>query len=124
MAKKMKVENGDVIGNKCVKDDSNLVFGDKEKLCVWKAHYENQLNDEFDWDKSNLSTELPIEGPPIKLEKDMIAEAILKLKEGKACGPSGICIEMIKWGGDELLNIIVDLMNLIIKEDRIPEDWN
>ena len=54
----------------------------------------------------------------------MIAEAILKLKEGKACGPSGIGIEMIKWGGDELLNIIVDLMNLIIKEDRIPEDWN
>ena len=125
MAKKMKVENGDVIGNKCVKDyDSNIVFGDKEKLCVWKAHYENLLNVEFDWDKNNLSTELPIEGPPIKLEKDMIAEAILKLKEGKACGPSGIGIEMIKWGGDELLNIIVDLMNLIIKEDRIPEDWN
>ena len=31
--KKMKVENTDVIGNKCVKDkDNNLVLGDKEKL--------------------------------------------------------------------------------------------
>ena len=35
LAKKMKVENTDVIGNKCVKDkDNNLVLGDKEKLHV------------------------------------------------------------------------------------------
>ena len=41
LAKKMKVENNGVIGNKCVKDKNNyLTLGDKEKLCVWKAQYE------------------------------------------------------------------------------------
>ena len=39
LAKKMKVENTDVTGNKCAQDkNNNLVLGDKEKLLVWKAH--------------------------------------------------------------------------------------
>ena len=39
LAKKMKVKNTDVIGNKCVKDeDNNLILQDTQKLCVWKAH--------------------------------------------------------------------------------------
>ena len=45
LAKKMKVYDTDVIGNKCVKDkDNNLVLGYKEKLRVWKTHYEQLLN--------------------------------------------------------------------------------
>ena len=30
----------------------------------------------------------------------MVAEAVLKVKQGKACGLSGIIIEMVKAGGD------------------------
>ena len=41
----MKVDNTDVMSNKCVKDkDNNLVLGDKEKLRVWNPHYEQLLN--------------------------------------------------------------------------------
>ena len=57
----------------------------KEKLHVWKAHYEQLLNVEFDWDDNSLSIEPSVEGPAIKI-KDMVAEAVLKMKEGKACG--------------------------------------
>ena len=39
------VYNTDVISNKCGKDkDNNLVLGDKEKLRVWNHHYEQLLN--------------------------------------------------------------------------------
>lgn len=41
----MKVDNTDVMSNKCVKDkDNNLVLGDKEKLRVWNHHHEQLLN--------------------------------------------------------------------------------
>ena len=79
---------------------------------------------EFDWNDSSLSTEPSVEGPAIKITKHMIAEAVLKMKEGKACGPPGIVKEMGKVGGDPMLDVITDLINLIIKEEQIPNDWD
>ena len=61
---------------------------------------------EFDWDDSSLSIEPFAEGPAIKITKDMVAAAVLKMKEGKACGPSEIVIQMVKAGGDAMLDII------------------
>ena len=52
----------------------------------------------------------------------MVAEAVLKMKEGKACGPSGIVIEMVKTEGGAMLDVITDMINLIIIEEQIPVD--
>ena len=53
----------------------------------------------------------------------MVPQVVLKMREGKACGPSGIVIEMVKAGGDAMLDVITDLINMIIKE-QIPDDWD
>ena len=125
LAKKMKSENSDVIGDKCVKDkDGNLALSEKDKLRTWKAHYEQLLNVEFDWDETSLSVEPSVEGPAIKITHDLVASAVSNMKEGKACGPSGIVIEMVKAGGVAMLDLLTDMINLIIKEERIPDDWN
>ena len=52
-----------------------------------------------------------------------MAEVIKKMKQGKAGGPSGRIVEMIKAGGRETVTAISELVNLIIYEDNIPEDW-
>ena len=44
------------------------------------------------------------------------------MKEGKACGSSEIVIEMVKAGADAMLDVITDMINLIIKEEQIPDD--
>ena len=120
----MKVENTDVTGNKCVKDkENNLILGDKEKR-VWKAHYEQLLNVKFNWDDGSLSIEPSVEGPAIKITKDMTTEAVLKMKEGIVCGRSGTVIEIFKAGGDAMLDVIIDLINLTNKEEQIPENWD
>ena len=120
----MKVENTDVTGSKCVKDkENNFILGDKEKR-VWKAHYEQLLNVAFIWDDGSLSIEPSVEGPAIKITKDMATEAVLKMKEGIVCGLSGIAIGMFKAGGDAMLDVITDLINLTIKEEQIPENWD
>ena len=125
LAKKMKVENADIIGDKCVKDkNNNLALSEKDKLHTWKEHYEQLLNVEFDWDENVLSTEPSVEGPAIEITSDMVADAVSKMKDGKACGPSGIMIEMVKAGGDIIINSLAELINLIIKEDCFPDDWD
>ena len=72
--------------------------------------------------ESYLSIEPSVEGPAIKITKDVVAEAVLKMKEGQACGPSGIVIEMVKTEGGAMLDVITDMINLIIIEEHIPVD--
>jgi len=45
------------------------------------------------------------------------------LKNTKAAGTNGIHLELIKYGGNKLLNRIYELVRQIWKEKRIPEEW-
>jgi len=45
------------------------------------------------------------------------------LKNNKAAGTDGIHLELIKYGGNELLNGIFELVRHIWEEERIPEEW-
>ena len=48
IAKQLRKDNQDVVGDKCVKDDSgNLSFDNEAKKVAWKQHYERLLNEEF-----------------------------------------------------------------------------
>ena len=48
LAKRMKHENEDIVGDKCVKNDEGcLTYNDSAKLKAWKSHYERLLNVEF-----------------------------------------------------------------------------
>lgn len=53
----------------------------------------------------------------------MVAQAVLKMKEGKACSPSGFVIEMVKAGCDTMLDFITDIINLI-KKNKLPDGWD
>ena len=51
LAKRMKCENQDIVGGKCVKiDEGCLTFDDSAKLKPRKSHYKRLLNVEFVWD--------------------------------------------------------------------------
>ena len=48
LANRMKRENQDIVGDKCVKNDEGcLMYNDSAKLKAWKSHYERLLNVEF-----------------------------------------------------------------------------
>ena len=53
----------------------------------------------------------------------MVSEAFTKMKKGKATGPSGLNVEMILAGGDDIILAITHLINCIIAENKIPDDW-
>ena len=89
-----------------------------------KAECMRLLNVELDWDPDHLSKEpLPLEGPPIPITIDMVKKAISKMKLGKAAGPSGIVVEMIKAAGDTGATMICDLATAIIRDGKVPSDW-
>ena len=53
----------------------------------------------------------------------MVKKAILQLKAGKAPGPSGIVVEMIRAAGDMGASMIRDLAVAIIRDGKVPSDW-
>ena len=45
------------------------------------------------------------------------------MKSGKAAGPSGIVVEMIQAAGDTGATVIRDLATAIIRDGKVPTDW-
>ena len=118
LAKRMKRENQDIVGDKFVKNDKRcLTYNDSAKLIAWKSHYERLLNVKFMWNSDSLPDLNPKIGPPLYITEDMISKAIAKMKTGKAAEPSGIVIEMIRSAGKEIIKSIANLANKIIKEN-------
>ena len=72
---------------------------------------------------SELSDESPVEGLPIPITIDMVKKAISQMKAGKAPGPSGIVVEMIRTAGDMGASMIRDLAAAIIRDGEVPFDW-
>ena len=98
-------------------------MSEDSKQKAWLEHYQRLLNVEFDWDPDHLSYQSPVEGPPIPITTDMVKKAISQMKAGKATGPSGIVVEMIRAAGDMGASMIRDLAVAIICDGRVPFDW-
>ena len=105
LANQFRRENTDVVGDKPVKNDAGeMSMREDSKQTAWLEHYQRLLNIELDWDPDYLSYQPPVEGPPIPVTIDMVKKAISQMKAGKAPGPSGIVVEMIRADGDGRLH--------------------
>ena len=105
-ANQFRRENADVVGDKPVKNDAGEMSMSKS-----------------DWDPYHLSYQPPVEGPPIPITTDMVKKAISQIKAGKALGPSGIVVEMIRAAGDMGASMTCDLTAAIIRDGKVPSDW-
>ena len=124
LAKQMDKTNQDVVGEKCVRNDAGeLSLSDEEKMKAWVEHYARLLNVEFEWDSNLLPEVTPVEGPPPPVTKDLIRKVLRKMKCGKAAGPSGIIVEMLKAAGEVGIELLTELTEVVFCNGVIPTDW-
>ena len=120
LANQFRRKNTDVVGDKPVKNDAGeMSVSEDSKQKAWLEHYQRLLNIEFDWDPDHLSYQPPVEGPSIPITIDMVKKAISQMKAGKAPGPSGIVVEMIRAAGDMGTSMIRDLAAAIIRDGKV-----
>ena len=124
VAKQMIERNRDIVGDGCIKDcDGNVVVEQDRIKEVWRKYFEQLLNEEFDWDRNSLETELVVGEPGEEITTSEVRTAIAKMKMGKATGPSGIGAEMLKAAGEAGVMWVTDLCNAIMKDGKVPNDW-
>ena len=82
----------------------------KVRAEIWKEYFDRLLNTEETMELIKIgyreSNELEVEGPSI----EDVKEATINLKNNKLAGTDGINTELIKYGGNKLLNRIYELV--------------
>ena len=124
IARQMDRTNQDIVGEKCIRNDNgDMAFSDDDKMKAWAEHYSRLLNVEFDWPSDLLPAVAPLVCPPPRVTTEMILDALGKMKQGKAAGPSGITAEMLKATGPDGVEMLRHLGQHIFNGDAIPSDW-
>ena len=72
--------------------------------------------------KTWLTADLVV-GPPILITIEIVAKAIIKMKNGRAPGSSEIFAEMLKASSDTDVQLVADLAIDMIRNSTIPSDW-
>jgi len=62
-------------------------------------------------------------GNVIELVSNTVKHEIMRMKTGRTAGPGDIPIDLIKRGGQSLLEMITILLNKIINAEEGPESW-
>jgi hypothetical protein len=105
---------------------------------IWKEFFETLGNsdgsDKFDAQfKVEVEREVQEMGrqtyqqPPTELEgritRGEIVRELKLIKSGKAAGKDGIVTELLKKGGEGMVDVLETIFNKVFEEEKIPEDW-
>ena len=109
-----------------VKDRNGATISDKERTKErWAEHFENLLNRDRVAGKDIEENEKVCDTLDVK--EDLFCEeelvTILKgLKNNKAPGADRVVNEFIKYGGSEVRNKLLKIMNMIFEKGEVPND--
>src|SRR2546425_6750377 len=129
IAKQMVELKKDISVSGCVKGvDGRTVVEEEGIMQRWKKYYEQLLNEEFDWNKDSIGSidvmnreEASVDEREIPVSE--VRLAIAKAKSGKAAGPSGVAVDMLKAAGEAGVKWVTDICNEVVRSGVVPVDW-
>ena len=101
-----------------------MVRANLTSVDTWeKYYYKFLVEDRKDFVGKNETLLEKRIGNVIQIDSNTTKHAILRMKIGRAADAGDIPIEMIKSGGQKLLEMITILLNKIINGKKVPEEW-
>ena len=107
--------------------DGETLFSDKKEiLSRWKEHFENVLNSHSVIDEEVIASipQRP-EIPQLSLEPCLkeVQDAIKQMSSDKAPGMDGLPPEIFKYGGEKLVQKMLELFKSIWKAGKVPQEY-
>ncbi len=88
-------------------EDGELVRGGSKLKGMWKGYFEQLLDNKAEGEAvvTSMGTEAGRGRVPIQREigRSEVEKAVARIKWGKAAGMDGITVEMMKYGGDAVV---------------------
>ena len=119
--KKKKRMKMDVIRDK----DGTVLKEEEKQLNRWKTYFEELFNVESKVEERDDEKALDREDEKqdeIPTRKE-VEEAVESLKSFKAAGPDGIVAELLKAGGEPVVEWVHRIIQKIWKRERVVEEW-
>ena len=91
---------------------------DSEFDADWKEEVEDSVGG-----YSSLSEEAGDAFLDKEVEKGEIAKCVRKLKNNKTGGSDGIVVELLKYGGSGMVDLLEQLFSVIWQEEIVPRQW-
>ena len=122
MSKARNKSSKDITHIKQIKDQDGAVLRKEEDILKrWKGYFEKLLNEENDrLIREDGQVNM---GMVMRFSREEVVSALKKMKNGKATGPDLIPAEVWKALGEEGVDILHNLMEKILEQEKIPEEW-
>ena len=101
--------------------DGTLLMNTEENISRWAEYYRDLLNKArqyIDGRKEPLT-----EGPFHQVTYEEVDRQLIKMKNGKSCGPDGIPTEALKCLGDWGVRQLTKIFNAIMQSGNMPDEW-
>ena len=110
-----------------VKDRNGATISDKEKVKErWVEHFENMRNQDTvagkDIDRNEKVCDTLVVKEDLFSEEEL-ATVLKRLKNNKAPGADSMINEFLKYGGSEVRNKLLKIMNMIFEKGEVPNDF-
>ena len=96
----------------------------EEKLERWKQHFEKVLNVQNEVEANVLEDlEDHSETDTSQLTSEEVEQAVKKLQNGKAAGEDEIVAEMLKSGGEVMIDWLLEILQEVWRTKQLPSEW-
>ena len=96
----------------------------EEKLERWKQHFEKVLNVQNEVEANVLEDlEDHSETDTSQLTREEVEQAVKKLQNGKAAGEDEIVAEMLKSGGEVMIDWLLEILQEVWRTKQLPSEW-
>ena len=96
----------------------------EEKLARWRRHFKKVLNVDNAMSEEvmvGIMDNADVETPDVTREE--VEKAMKKLKNGKAAGNDNISAELLKNGGEAMVDWVTELVQEVWRTRKVPQEW-
>ena len=98
-----------------------------EVINCWEEHFKVHLNTAFPHNPdamNDIPATIPSSEHSDPPSEEEIRDAVKSLKSGKAPGSDEITPEVLKAGGDHMIQMLLKISKKVWEEERSPLDWS
>jgi len=103
---------------------AELLGGEEEIRKRWMEHFKELLNTESNGkEQVDQSIEASAQEQCTEEQNTQEVREVIKELNNKAPGGDNICVELVKCGGDKLIQLIYELIKDVWRQEVMPKEW-